>query len=367
MKKKLLFLSAIAAITSLTGCNKENHINNQAEVDALKALLNKQDLSPFYEKSFSAMYNQSYSVYSNNIREDGEDIQFFRYNGTGMYGYYYSVTQEQYEKITSQDEVNPFDFMVQGTSAYDIRQSLDVDSYSFESDEQYSEPRENRQTFEYWQSLTALFSNGNFQVDTKVTIDDKLDNNHDEMLDFNGIIANETLLETVTTSALNELFLQMEMFDGQRNTEFLDNLYYQTCEELLNKTDREISDFININHIEIKEGEANTEVSFKIEDESIRNILSENDVFPGIIEGTLTYDKETGEYKSYSYNINYMNNEISEDGSSIHNASMKFSCEGYSTHKKYEGSIYVRPDPVEYTSGEEYVSTISEKAIPSLI
>lgn len=367
MKKKLLFLSAIAAIASLTGCNRENPINNQAEVDALKALLNKQDLSPFYERSFSAMYNQSYSVYSNNVREDGEDIQFFRYYGVGAYGYYYSVSEEQYEEITSQDEVNPFDFMVKGVSAYDIRQSLDIDSYSFENDDQYITPIEVRQTFEYWQNLTALFSNGNFQVDTKVTIDDKLNDDHDEVIDFNGVIANDILLETVSTSSLNELFLQMEMFDGQRNTEFLDNLYYQTCEELLTKSDSELSEFININHIEIKEGETDTEVTFKIEDETIRNILSENDVFPGIIKGTLTYDKETGEYKSYSYDIDYMNNEIGEDGATIHSASMSFECVGYSTHKAHEGSIYVRSDPVEYTDGEEYISTLSEKAIPSLI
>ena len=107
-------------------------IDNQNEVNEFKALLSKQDLSPFYERMFSSIFKQDYVSYTNSYGEEERNVDFFRYLGNGAYGYYYSVTREEYEEIMAKENVNPFDFITKGPGNYTLIQSANINTFSSE-------------------------------------------------------------------------------------------------------------------------------------------------------------------------------------------------------------------------------------------
>ena len=62
MKNKFLVLFTLPLLTTLFACNGQNPsedvIDNLAAVEKFKALLDKQDLSPFYDKTFKVVFRQ---------------------------------------------------------------------------------------------------------------------------------------------------------------------------------------------------------------------------------------------------------------------------------------------------------------------
>ena len=377
MKKKLLFLSAIIAALSLNGCNKNNPsdnpfdepvvdpIDNQEEVDSLKALLNKQDLSPFYEKMFNANFLQDYSVYTNSVDEDEETVEFFRYEGLGMYGYYYSVSEDKYNEIMSKKDANPFDFISSSENGcFDLMQSADFNSFQFENDDDTK--TSDISDFTYYQRLITLFDEENLQVYNSFSFEDHIDETKDSTDHFNGLVSKELLFNSISTEMLSKTIERVTLFDGQRSTEFLDSVYYDVCNDLLTKNDKELSQFIKTNHIALSEGEEYLEVSFKIEDESIMQTLADNEIFPGTIEGTLYYDKENSSFQKYTYQINFMDSVINNENRCVKSTVLKFTVEGFSLHGTFGGVPYIEPNPVVYDDGGQFASDMVEHIIPSI-
>lgn len=381
MKKILTFLLAAIAMIPIAGCGNDKTpepepsddpsvdptpeiIPNQEEVDELKALLVKQDLSPFYERMFASFFKQEYTSYSSAYEDETESIDFFRYVGTGAYGFFYSVEEEQYDEIMAKDNHNLFDFLVKSVSDYEMLQSAYINSYSYEGEDGEGTGEEEKIDIYYSQHLHSLFNNNNLQVSNQLSYEDRLNEKDNVERSFNGLIDLDSLTSTISTSFLMNLFQRATLFDGQRNTEFLDGLYYDICKDLLTKNDKEISDFIITNGVVIEDGEEYTEVHFKIEDDSIKEILANNDIIPGNLKGTLYYDKDTGSFELYEYQIIYMNSDVSDDGFSVHAATMNFQATGYSRHKTYEEIPWITPNPVVYDDASQYITDLVGEVIP---
>ena len=346
----------------LVGCGNKG--NDQPDVSEFKDLLSKQDVSPFYEKSFASIFEQDYNVVSTSL-SDGKEIEHIKYKGVGMYGFFYSVSENDYEEIMSKDDTNPFDFITRSNmSKYELLQQATFDSFQSQTEDEI----ESETSLRYNQHLQGLSQDNTFQLFNEFSLDDLLDESKNETRNFNAILDKELLLDSISTASLSDLFQRITIFDGQRNSEFLDTLYYATVQDLMNKSELELSNFIQKNHIEINKGEKYIEVSFKIEDENIQETLSENDVFPGIISGTLYYDKENGSFQNHEYEISYVENRNSEDNSSIYSASMTFkvSKDSFSHHSTFGREPYIAPNPIAYTDGNEFVKDMIEEIIPPI-
>ena len=367
MKKIIFMFLILTNLLTLASCNnKENlHIDNQKEVDEFKTLLDKQDLSPFYERMFSAMFKQDYVSYMNSYGdEEDKGIDFYRYSGTGTYGYYYSVTQEEYEDIMEKENVNPFDFISRGPGNYSLLQSAHINTFSSELVDGLE--KNQTQDFNFIQNLNSLFDDNDLQVYNDLKLYDEYVNEPYLEKKFNGKVNKEALLEVVSTSWLTDTIQRICAFDGQECTEFLDGLYYDICRDLLTKNDKEISDFIKNNNIVISEGEEYLELSFDLNDEDIKEIMIDNDIFPGTFNGTLYYDKEDGSFERYLYEINTVNNTFDEEELYISSTKLKFEATGYSYHNTYEKVPYINPDPVVYTDAYEFVIDMVDNIIPPI-
>ena len=339
-------------------------IDNQQEVDEFKALLNKQDLSPFYEKMFSSMFRQDYASYINSYDDEDKNIDFFRYSGSGAYGYFYSVTREEYEEIMAKEDVNPFDFIVRGPGNYSLLQNAKINTLSSELVDGFD--KTSTSDLSYYQRLDSQFDDTDLQVYSSFEIKDKTGGIPAESGKFNGKVNKEALLEVVSTSWLTDTIQRICAFDGDKITEFLDGLYYDVCRGLLNKTDKEISDFLKANNIVISNGEEYTELSFELNDDAIKQILIDNDIFPGSFKGTLYYDKEAGSFEEFMYEINYANNEFDEENAHIYSSMLLFTATGYSYHHTYEGTPYFNPDAVVYADAYEFVNDMVDNIIPPI-
>lgn len=365
MKKKLLVLFIAPIMLSLASCgNNSTSGEEQIDVSEFKDLLSKQDISPFREKSFASIFEQDYNVTSTSL-SDGKDIEHIKYKGVGMYGFFYSVSEKDYEEIMSKDDANPFDFITRSNmSEYELVQQATFDSFESQTEDEI----ESKTLLKYNQHLQGLSLDNTFQLFNEFSLNDLLDESKNETRKFNAILEKELLLDSISTASLSDLFHRITIFDGQRNSEFLDTLYYETLKDLTNKNDLELSKFIQNNHIEINKGEEYIEVSFKIEDESIQEILSENDVFPGIISGTLYYDKENGSFQNHEYEISYAENRVSEDNSLAYSASMTFKVDksSFSHHSSFGREPYITPDPIVYSDGNEFVKDMINEIIPPI-
>ena len=339
-------------------------IDNQQEVDEFKALLNKQDLSPFYEKMFSSMFRQDYVSYINSYDDEDKNIDFFRYSGNGAYGYFYSVTREEYEEIMAKGDVNPFDFIVRGPGNYSLLQNAKINTLSSELVDGFD--KTSTSDLSYYQRLDSQFDDTDLQVYSSYEINDKAGDIPTKKAEFNGKVNKAALLEVVSTSWLTDTIQRICAFDGHKTTEFLDGLYYDVCRDLLNKTDKEISGFLKTNNIVISNGEKYTEVSFELNDDAIKQILIDNDIFPGSFKGTLYYDKEAGSFEEFMYEINYTNNEFDEEEAHIYSSTLLFTATGYSYHHTYEGTPYFNPDAVVYADAYEFVNDMVDNIIPPI-
>lgn len=374
--KKIISILLLLCLFMLVSCNKPGNekidhqneetdhpsevIDNQNEVDEFKALLSKQDLSPFYERMFSSIFKQDYVSYTNSYGEEERNVDFFRYLGNGAYGYYYSVTREEYEEIMAKENVNPFDFITKGPGNYTLIQSANINTFSSELVDEIE--KSSTRDFKFYQRLDSIFDETDLQLYNSFELHEDDSGIPRERTKFNGKVNKEALLEVVSTSWLTDTIQRVCAFDGQKNAEFLDNLYYDVCRDFLKKTDQEISTFLKENKIVIREGEEYTEVSFELHDEAIKQTMMDHDIFPGSFKGTLYYDKEDGSFEKYLYEINYEIHESDEEDC-ISSSSLIFKATGYSYHHTYDRTPYIEPDPVVYADAYEFVNDMVDNIV----
>lgn len=361
--KKVFILPLLLLTLALPACG--NTPANMEEVNQLKALLSKQDLSPIHDKMFVSQFTQNYEAYSsNNGVEEEACTEFYTYRGAGMFGCLYEVDEAAYAEAEALENPDFFDYLARGKGDYGMIQTATLVSYLYEKEE--DEVVHSLQCVDYLQNLGARFTEENVQVRntlyTKDTVDGAYDG--DDYQYFNGIIDKKTLFDTITVRAFSEIFARTNLFDGQGSCETLDRIYFDTLGELTKKTDMELGEFITKNGIRFEEEEENTLVHFKIEDENLRATMDEHDIIPGVLEGTLTYEKESGKFTAFEYGIRYANNDLDEETGSIHNASMEFKARGYSLNQKIDRELYIDPDPIVYDDAEAFLDDVIEEVIP---
>lgn len=336
------------------------------ELSQLKDLLSKQDLSPAYAKTLVSRFAQKYDAFSSRVGEDEEEMEtdFYTYSGAGNFGCFYEVSESAYEEVEALENPNFFDYLSRGMGSYAMLQTADLVSYSLEVDDALA--KNSLQVLDFLQEVEARFAEDTVQVVNSLFTKDTLDGGFD--IDtrqyFNGIIDKETLFDTITARALSDIFARTNLFDGQRTCETLDRIYFDVVKELCEKNDAELIEFIDKNDIRFENEEETILVHFKVGDEHLRAILDENDINPGAFEGTLTYEKESGKFTAFDYSILYVTSEVDEKQGYVHSASMEFKANGYSRNEKYEGSLYIDPDPTVYDDAEVFLDDVVREVIP---
>lgn len=358
--------SSEASITESSAPSSESSSVPAEEVNKLKDLLSKQDLSPIYDKMFVSQFAQNYEAYSSNNGNNEEEAEsrFYTYSGAGMFGCLYEVSEEAYAEAESLGDPDFFDFLSRGKGSYAMLQEGALVSYLYEADEE--EIVHSLQCLDFLQEVEARFTDDSVQVVNSLFHKDTLDGgfNIDTRQYFNGLIDKKTLFDTVTVRAFSDIFARTNLFDGQRSCEVLDRIYFATVKELSEKTDAELSEFIAKNDIRIEEEEENTLVHFAVGDEHLRAVLDENDIFPGAFEGTLTYEKESGKFTAFDYRIVYATHEVDETSGYVHNTSLEFKAEGYSRNQKYDEDLYIDPDPTVYDDAEAFLDDVVKEVVP---
>ena len=347
-------------ITSADPTSSEETIVNQEDVDNLKSLLAKQDLSPFNEKFFFTQYSQNYSVYINSIDDDSRYVEFINYNGSGNVAYYYDVDEEIYNKILEKDDINTFDIMCQGFGQYALVQYATINAYL--NDE--FEEKEDHQRTNHIQQLQALFDDKNLQVESLYIYSDYFNDEAMEYRTFNGIIDKDTLFGSYTTKAISNIFSRVNIYDGPGYCEIIDSLYYQICLSLLASSDEEISQFIINNNVEYVEADEYSDISFELKEDKYIEYLGDHDVIPGVIKGTLHLDKETKALDNFEYKIIHFEESADYEANNIHTASMEFKAKGESRHGEPEGEPSMSEDPTVYTDPDEFMEQVIEQVIP---
>ena len=375
MKKAFLFPLLMASI-GLSSCGN-NPVDsslpsssiNMEEVNKLKELLAKQDLSPVYDKMFFSQFTQDYETYSSNNGEDEEEAetQFYTYHGKGMFGCLYEVSEDAYNEVEALENPDFFDYLAHGKGSYEMIQQGSLVSYLHQ--DEGANATSSLQHMEFVQQVEACFSEASVQVvnslGTKPTIGEG-GYNADEMQRFNGIIDKEILFDTISVRALSDIFASTNLFDGQRSCEALDRIYFATVKQLCSKSDAELYEFIERNAIHIEEEEEDIVVHFAIGDEQLRDTLDEHDIIPGVFEGTLTYEKDSGKFDAYDYQIIYTNDHADEDSGNVHNVSMEFKATGYSWNQKYDRELYIDPNPAVYEDAETFLEDVVREVVPPL-
>ena len=335
------------------------------EVNKLKSLLAKQDLSPAYDKMFVTEFRQNYEHYtSNNGGEEETDTNFYTYHGSGLFGCLYEVSEAAYEEAEALGDPNFFDYLARGKGSYGMVQTAALVSYQHEVDGE--DDTESLQCLDFLQNMEARFAEDTVQVVNSLYTKDTLEGGYDgdARQYFNGKIDKETLFDTITVRAFSDIFARTNLFDGQRSCERIDRVYFDVVRELCAKTDAELGEFIAKNDIRFEEEEESILVHFKVGDESLRATLEENDIIPGVFEGTLTYEKESGKFDTFEYGIRYVVNEADAESGKVRVTSMEFQAAGYSRNEKYGKDPYIDPDATLYDDAEAFLEDVVEEVIP---
>ena len=363
MKKALLYPLFALSLWALPSC--AGGVPNQESVEAVKALLAKQDLSPATKKIFTATFFQNYDVFSSTHQENRNATKFHSYRGGGAFGCAYKVTPEAYEEVMRQDSPDFFDFFARGEGGYGLLQSASISSYFYERDGEdiRNEPAK---TENFLQNMQVNFGRKDVQVASSLLYSEGSDGSNTRTQSFNGLSTKETLFGSISVRSLSDLFARTNLYDGQRSCEVLDRVYEDTLRDLTKRNDKELSDFIQQNHVEVKENEGDTLVSFELMDEGIRSFLSEKDIIPGTLKGTLTYDKSSGLFRGFDYKIVHIQDEKDLETGHAYSASMEFSATGYSKNEEFEGDMYITPNPQVYEDGDRFVADMVVGIIPEI-
>ena len=363
MKKALLYPLFALSLWALPSC--ANSVPNQGSVEAVKELLGKQDLSPVMEKIFTATFFQNYDVFSSTHQENRNATRFHSYRGGGAFGCAYKVTSEAYEEVMKQDSPDFFDFFARGEGGYGLLQSANVSSYFYERDGE-DVRSEAAKTENFLQNIQVNFGSEDVQVASSLLYSEGSEGSNTRTQSFNGLSSKETLFGSISVRSLSDLFARTNLYDGQRSCEILDRLYEDTLRDLTKYSDKQLSDFILSNHVEVQENEENTLVSFELMDEGIRSFLSEKDIIPGTLKGTLTYDKVSGAFQGFDYKIVHIQDEKDLETGHVYGASMEFSAVGYSKNEEFEGDMHITPNPQVYEDGDRFVADMVVGIIPEI-
>lgn len=378
MKNKY-FLCLLLPFLILTSCNpnKETTRDTTAtntettttsyhpeEVKILKELLDKQNFSSFYERAFTAQFKQDFNVFHSDKNEGTNAVDFLSYHAASAFGYQYAVTPEKYEEITSNGSYNAFDLMSGGKGDYGLLQSAQVRNYSCEYDEDEETLSEMETHSRFLQLINTKFTQDNFQVDSEFSYTDYIDNSNSSHILFNGLIEKEELLSNVSTDALSALFSSINLYDGPRIVQVIDMLYFNIVASLKEQDDAKIGAFIQENQVTMEENEDVISVTFHLDNEEMRTLFSDNEVFPGIVDGTLSYDKESGEFQHFKYTINYSEERGAQNQDSVSAALYTFDVEGDSDDKMIHQDPYIRPDPVVYDDVVSFMNDMIAGIIP---
>lgn len=363
--KKLVFL-LIPLLITLGACNNSSSnnasISNQDEVDNIKALLNKQDLSEFYSKSLGTMFTQEYDVLD--VYKDGDEektTSFFSYIGLGFLDIMHDLSEDEYDSIVDEKgNVNIFDAIAVGEGGYRITQSSKATSF-FRDGGDYA----TTQNLNINQQMTVKSLDNDVFIYNSLDVTDKDYFDYSDRQYFNGTIKKDLLFDSISTRSFSEIFSKVHLFDAPGNVECLDQLYFSTCRELKEMSDKEISEFISKNQIKINEGEENIEVNFVLENEEVDEEYIDY-IFPGAIVGKLMYDKNTSVFKEFEYEIKFFNETYDEESGSSKSINMVFKCNGTSGREPM-GDMWTEDDPVAYDDVISFLEDVNEQVVPPSI
>ena len=371
MKKNLFAFLLLPALLTLASCNKsgksqddpkddpqDDPIVNQEEVDELKALLNKQDLSEFYGKAMGTMFQQEYEVLDVDRSEDEIVTSNFTYTGVGFLDMYYDITKDTYDALMAESgNVNTFDALASGIGGYRIKQLVNTSL-----DNQVGEDEKEERELGFNQEMTVKSLDNDILVYNSLLINDSNNPGSSQSQSLNSSINKELLFNSISVRSFRDIFSQVDLFDSPGNVEYIDRLYFATCRELKNSTDKEISNFIIDNQIVIEEKEEIIELSFVFPNEDLDEEYQEY-IFPGEIEGKLQYDKETGAFNEFEYNINYSIDAVDEETGSEKHATMKFNCAGKSAREPL-GDLWTPDDPTIYDDVIQFLEDVENEVVP---
>ena len=370
MKFKALFL--IPLIMGLSSCSNGVDIPNQDLVDKIKAILNKQDLSEFHLKSMGTMYTQDYDVLD--ISQDSINVDitdeyqervhnYFNYSGVGFLDFYYVLDDNQYKSIVdNKRNVNVFDALSKGEGGYRIKQIIRTSSFTRDG---FVEAKINNLDVNQDVAIKTSDDAKDLLVYNNLIATDDGVFHYDERQYFNASINKELLFGSVSTRSFREIFSKVDLFDAPSNIQHLDNLYYSICRDLLTKNDKEISDFIINNKITITIEEDYLKVNFVYPNE----ITDEEEldyIYPGEITGSLKFDKETYEYKEFTYEMHNLMEVYNEENGSLKVVKMVFTCSGISARDAM-GTIWTDKDPTIYEDVADFLEDVSKEVVPPIV
>ena len=353
--KRTIFL-LIPLVIGLASCNKS--IPNIEAVNKLKDLLNKQDLSEFHSKAFATMFTQEYDVLDIYKDEDERSSSYFNYVGLGFLDFYYELTNEEYNSVVDDSgDINIFDAIKEGEGGYRITQSAKTSSFYRDGGTSSSV-----KNLDISQQMTLKTTDTDVFVYNILDVTDSGSFQYESRQKFNGEINKELLFDSISTRSFRDIFTSVNLFDAPSNVEYLDKTYFLTCNELKNMNDQEISDFITRNKISFEEVDDNIELSFVFSNDDIDEEYVDL-IFPGDIKGKLLYDKTTGEFVEFNYQIQYLTESVDEESENVKTMKMVFECAG-KTAREPMGDMWIPDNPTVYSDVIEFLEDVSDQVIP---
>ena len=367
MKRCVILL--VPLMLGLAACN-ESKIPNQELVDKVKEILSKQDLSEFHSKTLQGMYTQEYDVLdinndydfeSFNDDEEPKTSSYFNYGGYGMFGFYYDLSEDQYNSIVDEKgNVDTFDAIATGTGSYGISQLSRAMSFNREGSTEAT-----IYNLDISQTLMLKTTKQDVWVENSLDVTDKGVFDGDATQRFKASIDKELLFSSISTRVFRELFSKVDLFDTTGNIEHLDKLYISICRELVAKSDKEISDFLLENQVSIQEEEENIKLSFVFSTEDIEEEEADY-IFPGAIKGTLSFGKETYQMSDFDYGMTYRMETYDEETGSVKLVNTKFACQGVS-YRGLQDDPWEPRDPIVYDDVPEFLKDVNEQVVPPKI
>ena len=333
-------------------------IPNQEDVDKIKELLSKQDLSKFYTKSLKGIYSQEYDVLEISNEEEVKTSNYLNYGGYGIFGFYYDLTSEQYDSIVDEKgDIDTFDAIATGTGSYGLLNVTRTMSFSREGSWE-SEIN----NLDIYQSSTLKTTEQDVWVDNTLNVSDTGIFHYESNQYLSASINKELLFSSVSTRTFRDIFSKVNLFDTPGNIEHLDKLYFSICHELVSKNDKGISDFLLENQISIEEKEDNIELNFVFNTEDVEEEEADY-IFPGAIKGTLFFDKVSYQFSDFNYEMQYRAETYDEGSGDTKLINIKFTCEGVSTRELPEDP-WEPTDPVIYDDVAEFLKDVNEQVVP---
>ena len=338
-----------------------DNIPNLETVNKVKAILSKQDFSPFYSKSLGTVYTHEFNVLDIE-EEDGDKItNYYNYAGLGYFDYYYHLSNDAYDSLADENgNVNTFDALAKGTGGY--RLSQEARTNTVKRSNWYDAETSN---LTIYQLLNLKMTEEDALVFNALGASDDGTYPSEQNQYLSASINKELLFGSVSTRTFRDIFSQVDLFNAPGNVEHIDQLYYSICHDLLSKNDKEISDFIVKNQIFIEEPEDPEEEDIKLSFAYANEDLGEEEdyVFAGEIKGTLMFNPETLEFSQFSYEMSNTIETQDEETGNTRFTNSRFSCRGISRRESF-GEIEEPEDPTVYDDVPEFLKDINEQVVP---